>query len=107
MASSKDEHVLVQDRISRRRFIRTGVTLAATVGAVAAAPKQAFADCDQSGEGQNKPEHAGNGSDSDKGAGSDAIGCGRRNQEKPKLSSVAPSVESDTLQSVSVARIKA
>lgn len=102
---TNNEPVHVRDKAGRRRFIRSGAALVVAAGAVASRP--AFADCDQSGEGQNKPEHAGNGSDNDQGAGSDALGCGRQHKEKPKLSRSAPSLESDTAKTVTVAKVKA
>jgi hypothetical protein len=95
----KDEHladpesdtsdcITITDRAARRRFIRTGSAFllgGATVGASLATSSQALAaDCDQN-RGEEKPEQAGNGSDSDSGAGADPAGCGRR-QEEPKLS---------------------
>lgn len=87
LASS--DSIIITDRAARRRFIRTGSAFllgGATVGASLGATSQALAaDCDQN-RGEKKPEHAGNGSDSDSGAGADPLGCGRRHQEKPKLS---------------------
>lgn len=86
--------ITVTDRASRRRFIRTGSAFllgSAAAGAAIAAPSSSqilVADCDSGGSGEKKPEHAGNGSDSDSGANADPAGCGRRYEDKPKLSKI-------------------
>lgn len=83
--------ITITDRSARRRFIRRGSAFllgGATVGAsLTASSKALAADCDRGGSAEGKtPEHAGNGSDGDTGAGADPIGCGRRYTDKPKIS---------------------
>ncbi|MFK7893960.1 MAG: hypothetical protein AB8B63_24310 [Granulosicoccus sp.] len=89
MAETATDGITITDRSARRRFIRLGSTFllgSAAAGASLTASAQALAaDCDRSAEGKT-PEHAGNGSDGDAGAGADPIGCGRRYTDKPKIS---------------------
>lgn len=84
--------ITVIDRASRRRFMRTGSAFllgSAAAGAAITAHSQVLvADCDSGGSGEKKPEQAGNGSDSDTGANADPAGCGRRYEDKPKLSKI-------------------
>ena len=87
-----NDGVVVHDRASRRTFMRRGAAFVAVAGAVSTSSMRSAlaADCDRGGPGGEKPEHAGNGSDSDTGASADPTGCGR-NYEKPKISQ-APAV---------------
>jgi hypothetical protein len=110
--ASDNQHagsIVVRDRSNRRRFMQQGAAFMAVAGiAAASGSRQALAaDCDRGAAGEKKPEHAGNGSDSDTGASADPLGCGRRHEEKPKISQHSidahPSVETR----VSVAKIKA
>jgi len=69
--------VVVQDRSSRRNFIRNGSAFLIGVASLPATGiAQQGTDCDSSwnGEGEKK---AGDGTDSDTGVGADRPGCGR------------------------------
>jgi len=107
--SEKDtaDSVVIHDSSDRRRFMRRGAAFVAVLGTVAAgAGRSALAaDCDRGGPGGKKPEHAGNGSDSDTGANADPTGCGRNYEEKPKISQTTPATEPGSPQRVSVAKI--
>lgn len=107
MKNTESDSVVVHDKAERRRFIRQGAAFIASVGTAGlATSRQALAaDCDRDGSGENKPEHAGNGSDSDTGAGADPLGCGRKYEDKPKISRADPSQVQDKAKSVSVAKI--
>lgn len=91
-ADTDEDCMTVADRAARRRFIRRGSTFlvgGAIAGASLVRPGVALADCDRGGGGtEKKPEQAGNGSDADSGANADPVGCGRRYQDKPKISSL-------------------
>jgi len=65
--------IVVRDRASRRRFIRTGAAFALAGGAIVTARAALAADCDQSRDGC-----AAACSDSDSGDGSDPTGAGKR-----------------------------
>lgn len=93
-ADSKEDSIIITDRTSRRRFMRAGSAFllgGATAGGLLTPTSQALAsDCDRGGSGEKKPEDVGNGSDSDSGSGADPRGCGRRYNEKPKISRLSP-----------------
>ena len=101
------DNVIVEDGAGRRRFMRRGATFVAVAGAAATSVgRSALAsDCDRGGPGGEKPEYAGNGSDSDKGANADPTGCGRR-QEAPKISMSTPESEAGVIKSVPVAKVR-
>lgn len=103
----KADDIIIQDSSERRRFIRRGAAFVAVVGsAMAASTRSALAaDCDSGGPGGEKPEHGGNGSDSDAGASADPRGCGRQKDEKPKLSRRSTEVLPGSEKNVSVAKI--
>lgn len=83
------DDIVIRDSATRRRFIRQGAAFVAVVGgAMTASTRSALAsDCDSGGPGGKKPEHGGNGSDTDAGANADPTGCGRQRDQKPKISS--------------------
>lgn len=100
--------VIVHDRSERRQFMRRGAAFVAAAGAVAVASNRsalAATDCDRGGPGGEKPEHGGNGSDSDTGAGADPTGCGRQRGEAPKISKASPGTNPSDTRSVTVAKI--
>ena len=101
--------MVVRDRSSRRHFMRQGAAFMAVAGVAATSvSRQAMAaDCDRNGSEENKPEHAGNGSDNDTGATADPLGCGRKHEEKPKISQRSIITEPSTETAVSVAKVKA
>lgn len=103
----KADDIIIQDSSERRRFIRRGAAFVAVVGsAMTASTRSALAsDCDNGGPGGEKPEHGGNGSDSDAGANADPTGCGRKRDEKPKLSRRSTEVLPGTEKNVSVAKV--
>ncbi len=77
MKPTDKDLVVVQDRTSRRQFIRTGGAFligAATIPAASMAQQRT--DCDQSWNGEGEKQ-AGDGTDSDSGVGADRPGCGR------------------------------
>lgn len=78
--------IAVRDGAGRRRFLRTGGALLAAAPVLATRPVFA-ADCDRAGSATaEQKQQAGAGSDSDVGAGSDPIGCGRYKDDPPKIS---------------------
>ncbi len=107
MKKSESDCVVIHDRAQRRRFIRRGASFVALVGAAnLATGRQALAsECDRGGSGEKKPEHAGNGSDSDTGASADPTGCGRNYNEKPKISRADPLQTPSEPKSVTVGKI--
>ncbi len=107
MKKSESDCVVIHDRAQRRSFMRRGATFVAAVGAAKLATgRQALAsECDRGGSGEKKPEHAGNGSDSDTGTGADPTGCGRSYNEKPKISRADPLQSPDKPKSVKVGKV--
>ncbi|MFK7859785.1 MAG: hypothetical protein AB8B64_13240 [Granulosicoccus sp.] len=101
------DSVVVHDSAERRRFIRKGAAFVAAAGVVAtSAGRSAMAsECDRGGSGGKKPEHAGNGSDSDTGSNADPTGCGRKYDDKPKISQMDSVTEPGKPKKVSVVRI--
>ncbi|MFK7993923.1 MAG: hypothetical protein AB8B87_07280 [Granulosicoccus sp.] len=102
------DSVVIHDSANRRRFIRKGAVFVAAASVLAAsAGRSALAsDCDRGGAaGEKKPEHAGNGSDSDTGANADPTGCGRNYEDKPKISRKSPVSEPGSPRKISVAKI--
>lgn len=99
--------VVIHDRVKRRRFMRRGAAIVAAAGALSTSSMRTAlaSDCDRGGAGGEKPEHAGNGSDSDSGANADPTGCGRNQEEKPKISYVVPGSEKGAPKNIVVARI--
>lgn len=99
------DSIVVHDSANRRRFMRQGAAFVAAAGVMSVgSTRSALAsDCDRGGPGGEKPEVAGNGSDSDTGANADPTGCGRRYEEKPKLSRSTPA--SGAPKTVSVAKV--
>lgn len=65
------DKIVVQDRISRRRFIRAGSAFLVTGAAMVTGRSALAADCDQNGEQQTRC------SDQDTGENADPTGCGR------------------------------
>lgn len=101
------DSVIIHDSADRRRFMRRGAAFVVAAGTLATqAGRSALAsDCDRGGSGEEKPKHAGNGSDSDTGAGADPTGCGKNYLEKPKISRTEPMVEPGSPRHISVAKI--
>lgn len=99
--------MVIHDRANRRRFMRRGAAFVAAAGVVASgASRNALAsDCDRGGPGGKKPEHGGNGSDSDTGANADPTGCGRMQDERPKISAVTPGASPSDAKPVKVAKV--
>lgn len=99
--------VVIHDRANRRRFMRRGAAFVAAAGVISSGSMRSAmaSDCDRGGTGGEKPEHAGNGSDSDSGANADPTGCGRNYDEKPKISRAVPDTEKSVPKRVVVARI--
>lgn len=91
-ASDASDAIVIYDRSSRRRFIRTGAAFLLAGGAVARSSQTLAGDCDRAPD-ENNPKQAGNGSDSDAGANADPEGCGRR-QDKPKITRLRDTPES-------------
>ena len=108
--SEKDnpsDGVVIHDRSKRRRFMRRGAEFVVAAGAISAGSMRSAraSDCDRGGPGGEKPEHAGNGSDSDTGANADPTGCGRNHEEKPKISQAVPGTEKGAPRNIAVAKI--
>lgn len=101
------DSIVIHDSANRRRFMRRGAAFVAAAGVVSlSAGRSAMAnDCDRGGPGGEKPEHAGNGSDSDTGSNADPTGCGRNYEEKPKISQSTPDSEPGKFKNVTVAKI--
>jgi len=102
-----EDSITVRDQASRRRFIRSGTAFLIAGGALSVGQAVRADECDRArsaGPDEENPKQAGNGSDSDSGAGSDPSGCGR-NPDQPKISSTTPN--SDVDRPLQVARIKA
>lgn len=104
---SQSDSIVIHDGAERRRFMRRGAAFVAAAGAIGTqAGRSALAsDCDRGGAGEEKPEHAGNGSDSDTGASADPTGCGRNYEERPKISRSEPVIEPGMPRHISVAKI--
>lgn len=107
--SEKDlaDSVVIHDSANRRRFMRRGAAFVAAASAVTLSMSRSAlaSECDRGGSGEKKPEHAGNGSDSDTGSNADPMGCGRNYNEKPKLSHLSPEPDSTEPKRISVAKI--
>ena len=107
VTDNASDDVVVEDGAGRRRFMRRGATFVAVAGAAATSVgRSALAsDCDRGGPGGKKPEYAGNGSDSDKGASADPTGCGRRQEEAPKISMSTPNSEAGETKPITIAKV--
>ena len=104
--TSDTDGVTTRDRASRRRFMLKSASLVAVAGVASTAGRSALAaDCDRGGPGGAKPEHGGNGSDSDTGASADPTGCGRNYEEKPKISQRGADTLPGDARKVSVAKL--
>lgn len=106
-APDQSDSIVIHDSADRRRFMRKGAAFVAAVGVVGTqAGRSALAsDCDRGGSGEQKPEHAGNGSDSDTGAGADPTGCGRNYEDKPKISKNETLIEPGAPRRIAVAKV--
>lgn len=101
MSDVEKDAVNVQDRSSRRRFIRRGAAFVA-IGGLASTTQNVYADdCDRNQGTEKNAEVAG--SDSDSGESADPTGCGKR--PKPKLSENQRSLEINN--PIKVVKIKA
>jgi hypothetical protein len=100
--------IVVHSNAGRRKFIRRGAAFVAAAGVAAASSSRTVlaADCDRGGTGAAKPEHGGNGSDSDKGAGADPAGCGKQYEDYPKISLRSPlTTTPDVIKKARVAKV--
>ena len=105
-STNETDSVVTRDRASRRRFMLKSASLVAVAGVASTAGRSALAaDCDRGGPGGEKPEHGGNGSDSDTGASADPTGCGRNYEDKPKISQRGADTQPGDAKRVSVAKL--
>ena len=106
-SDTSSDNVIIHDKADRRQFIRRGAAFVATAGLLTAGSTRTAlaADCDQGGPGGEKPEHGGNGSDSDAGEGADPTGCGKNQQEQPKISQRSHGSQPSEQKQVAVAKI--
>ena len=104
---NESDSMIIRDSSDRRRFIRKGAAFMVTAGVIAAGSSRSAlaSDCDRGGPGGKKPEHGGNGSDSDTGAGADPTGCGKQRSEPPKISKKPGTSERQVARKISVAKI--
>lgn len=101
MSDSDTDAIVVYDRSSRRRFIRTGAAFLLAGGTISSGSPVLAGDCDRAASEHKNPDQAG--SDSDTGEGADPEGCGRR-KDKPKITRLNKSL--DTTRAVEIVTVK-